>query len=125
METSFLQLSSLDLMESGLVRSSNNESGPSSSAQKVRSKASRRAEQLPPVDCVRQLRKWRAKASLYAQLAVKAELLPKNQRLPQFFKNQDYLGLALAYYEKSFLLARVFDIGGGEFEGRPKGKKKF
>jgi hypothetical protein len=77
-----------------------------------RREAARAAELLPPADHLAQLRRWRAKASLLAQLAVRSELDP--QPVPAFFPPRDFFGQALGLYQRAWHLCRCFDIGGVE-----------
>jgi hypothetical protein len=60
------------------------------------------------------LRKWRAKASLFAHLAVKTELCKDSP--PEFFDRENYFEIALSYYERAWFLCKSFDIAGTEFE---------
>ena len=109
-------VSELDLRESGAAVSGSAALSVSSRAAAQgaarRREAARAAEHLPPADHLAQLRRWRAKASLLAQLAVRTEL--DREAPPAFFPPRDFFGQALAVYQRAWHLCRCFNIGGAE-----------
>ncbi len=111
-----MRLAAMDLRESGLLSTS---VSLAVSSRSVAAAASRRkelqkaAEHLPPVDHLQQLRKWRSKASLLAQLAVRSEL--SKEAVPVIFPKRDFFGEAMHLYHRAWHLCKCFNIGGAEF----------